>query len=180
MASASADVKELIKKICLLGDGAVGKTSLVRRYVYDYFDDLYIRTIGTKVTKKTVTVGARCRLTLLIYDILGQRDYERLHRLYFRGASGALIVGDVTRQETLVSLTTWANAIREVAGEIPLVFIGNKVDLKRGASIAELRKHTKPFEEAPCFLTSAKSGENVETAFYKLGELLCKSTGEKI
>ena len=85
--------REIIKKICLLGDAAVGKTSLIKRYVYSMFDDKYITTIGTKVTKKSITYtkqaagqATEIRLTLLIWDILGQKQYSRLHPVYYQGA----------------------------------------------------------------------------------------------
>lgn len=164
--------KEVIKKICLLGDGAVGKTSLIRRYVYDFFDDKYIKTIGTKVTKKTLTLSDKLTLTLLIYDILGQKDYERLHKLYYRGSSGALVVSDVTREDTLENMSHWAKSLRDGVGDIPLVFICNKTDLKKTTTKA-IADRARPFN-ASCFLTSAKTGKNVENAFKSLSEMLCK------
>lgn len=164
--------QEFIKKICLLGDGAVGKTSLIRRYVYDIFDDRYIATIGTKVTKRVVTVNEKIKLTLLIYDILGQKRYNRLHSVYYRGASGALIVSDLTRKETIKSMRKWAQALFKVTSRIPVVFIGNKLDLEKPATRA-VEEITKEFK-APYLFTSAKTGENVEEAFLALSKLLLK------
>ena len=80
--------RNYILKVCLLGDGAVGKTSLVHRFVYDVFDDKYIMSFGTKVSKKTVEL-ADARVDLMIWDILGQKTHESLHSAYYRGAVGA-------------------------------------------------------------------------------------------
>jgi len=176
-----AEVREVIKKICLLGDPAVGKTSLIRRYVFDMFDDKYITTIGTKVTKKTVVVpptgqGSDLRITLLIWDILGQREYQRLHPVYYQGAEGALIVCDSTRKETIGNLATWVTSFKNVVGDVPVVFLMNKADLvdpeKFDRSDIEglSRQH-----RAPYLPTSAKSGLNVERAFLTVSEALAKN-----
>ena len=100
--------EETIKKnIILLGDGAVGKTSLVRRFVTDQFSDKYITTIGSKVTKKEIyldTGDDRTHMVLLVWDILGQKGYRFTQALSFGGIEGALLIADVTRKETLGSL----------------------------------------------------------------------------
>ncbi len=172
-------VKDLIKKICLLGDPAVGKTSLIRRYVFDMFDDKYITTIGTKVTKKTVTVpplrpeAPTIKITLLIWDILGQREYARLHPVYYQGAEAAFIVCDGTRGETGRSLATWAQSFHKVVGDVPLVFLVNKWDLIDpatfdGGSIAAVAEQYG----AKVYYTSALVGTNVNDAFTHIAELL--------
>ena len=176
-----AEVREVIKKICLLGDPAVGKTSLIRRYVFDMFDDKYITTIGTKVTKKTVMVPATTgqggvRITLLIWDILGQREYQRLHPVYYQGAEGALIVCDSTRKETIGSLSTWVTSFKNVVGPVPVVFLMNKSDLvdpekfDRTEIEALCKQHNAPY-----LPTSAKSGLNVEKAFLTVSEALARA-----
>jgi small GTP-binding protein len=177
-----AEVREVIKKICLLGDPAVGKTSLIRRYVFDMFDDKYITTIGTKVTKKTVVVpgpvqpSADIRITLLIWDILGQREYQRLHPVYYQGAEGALIVCDSTRKETIGNLATWVTSFKNVVGNVPVVFLINKSDLvdpekfDRTEIDSLSRQH-----HAPYLPTSAKNGLNVERAFITVSEALARN-----
>jgi small GTP-binding protein len=92
-----------IIKLCLLGDGAVGKTSLVRRFVFDVFDDKYLMSFGTKVVKKEIKVGDT-ELDMMIWDILGQRTKDVLHAAYYRGATGALAVCDFTRPDTMKNL----------------------------------------------------------------------------
>jgi small GTP-binding protein len=179
-------------KICLLGDLAVGKTSLIRRYVLDTFDDKYITTIGTKVTKKRLNIELPDKqkevdLTLLIWDIMGQYQ-ERLpttisqfdryipQQNYFFNAKGAIVVSDLTRKSTYKSVKVWISSLFEVTGEIPIIVVGNKSDLKEKHEIKkeDLNTLTKDFN-AKTFLTSAKTGQNVEKMFYSLGELLVKT-----
>ena len=176
-----AEIREVIKKICLLGDPAVGKTSLIRRYVFDMFDDKYITTIGTKVTKKTVMVAptgtaSGVKITLLIWDILGQREYQRLHPVYYQGAEGALIVCDSTRKETIGSLSTWVTSFKNVVGPVPVVFLMKKSDLVDPEKFdrTEIEGLCKQ-HNAPYLPTSAKSGLNVEKAFLTVSEALARA-----
>lgn len=176
--------RNLIKKICLLGDGAVGKTSLIRRYVYDDFDDKYLMTIGTKITKKTMLVkqgtgepisGEEINLTMMINDIVGQVEFERIHKQYYRGSKGGLFVCDLTRKDTLERVEWWLNSFREVAGNVPVILLGNKLDLKEEHEISfgDMAAFAKKFN-CPYFLTSARTGENVERAFKNMGARVCR------
>ncbi len=158
--------RKYILKICLLGDGAVGKTSLVHRFVYDAFDDKYIMSFGTKVSKKTVDVGDT-RADLMIWDILGQKAHESLHGAYYRGAAGALAVCDFTRRPTLDSISSWVSGFRSVVGETPVVVLANKSDLPKTFSPEDVRVLSSTFG-AEFLETSAKTGENVEEAFSRL------------
>ena len=168
---------KLIKKVCLLGDSSVGKTSLVRKYVYDSFDDKYIATIGTKTVKKELEVeyfGKELNLTLMIWDILGQKEYRKVQSMSFQGTSGALVVCDLTRSETLQSLKDyWVPELRKVAGNIPMIFLANKCDLvgQEDFDITELSDYACEFG-GYYMPTSAKTGENVENAFLTLGKSL--------
>jgi small GTP-binding protein len=152
-----------ILKLCLLGDGAVGKTSLVRRYVFDVFDDKYLMSFGTKVSKKTVAFDST-QVDLMIWDILGQRTHGSLHAAYYRGAAGALAVCDRTRQETVDSLSSWVDGFVSVVGDMPLIILANKCDLEPSISMADLRSFCDSIG-SPLLETSAKTGANVEEAF---------------
>src|SRR2546428_13421861 len=103
--------KHIKAKITLVGETAVGKTSLVKRFVLDTFDDRYVATVGTKVTKKTVPVvwrGAPARMDLMVWDIMGEKGFRALLKeAYFEGRQGVLAVGDVTREDTLLDLDSW-------------------------------------------------------------------------
>ncbi len=162
-----------IIKLCLLGDGAVGKTSLVRRYVFDVFDDKYLMSFGTKVTKKSMKIG-EVDLDLMIWDILGQKSQEALHAAYYRGAAGALAVCDFTRPETLKNLKTWIGSFRSVVGEMPIVVLANKSDLEKKYSFSEAEAFGSSIG-CPVIETSAKTGLNVEKAFLEIGTKLLES-----
>lgn len=97
----------LSKKVCLLGDFAVGKTSLVRRFVHDYFDDQYLSTIGVKVSRKTINIAQGeqiVELTMMLWDLAGSEEFTHLRASYLRGAAGVLLVGDLTRPLTFDTL----------------------------------------------------------------------------
>ncbi len=162
-----------IIKLCLLGDGAVGKTSLVRRYVYDVFDDKYLMSFGTKVSKKTVNTGD-AEIDIMIWDILGQKTQEALHAAYYRGAAGALAVCDFTRPDTMKNLNSWLDSFRSVAGNMPVIILGNKADLEKKFTLSELEAVGSSFG---CMVleTSAKTGLNVEIAFSEMGKKLMEA-----
>lgn len=169
------DIKQVKRKVLLLGDGAVGKTSLIKKFVTDKFDDKYITTIGTKITKKDLriqTPDGELILTLMIWDILGQKGYKSIQSSSYRGAEGAMIVCDLTRKDTLDSMAEyWIPEMRKVVGEVPMVFAGNKCDLidERQISKDELEGTAQQFS-SQSFVSSAKTGENVEMIFNALGE----------
>ena len=166
---------DLIKvKVCFIGDAGVGKTSLIKRFVLDVFDDRYIATIGTKVTKKIVEVddgGNQARVMMLVWDIMGQKGFrELLREAYFFGAHGAIAVCDLTNKETLEELRYWIKALTDVAGDVPIVFAGNKADLQNESVVKEADlKDLADKYGAEAFLTSAKTGQNVEDVFKALG-----------
>ncbi len=165
---------ELKRKVVLLGDTAVGKTSLVRRFVFDQFSDRYIQTIGTKVSKKTVEVeyeGEKHSITLVIWDVLGQQGYTNVQRAAFKGSDGALFVCDLTRRDTLYSiLHYWLPTLESVAG-VPGVLLANKSDLEWEIEKGELEEISR-ITGMPYLITSAKTGENVENAFVELAKLM--------
>ncbi len=173
------DARRMKIKICLVGEAAVGKTSLIRRFVLDDFDDKYIQTLGTKVSKKELTVpqdGEVVKVDMTIWDIMGQKGFrELLKEAYFYGAKGVIAVCDVTRKTTLDDLDDWIEGVYSVTGKIPIQFMANKWDLKEQAEIGEeeLVQATKAYE-SPYHLTSAKTGENVESAFQSLAERIAR------
>jgi len=164
----------LQKKICLLGLFGVGKTSLLRRFVENAFEEKYLSTIGVKVDRKRLALpGAPAPLDLLIWDIAGLQENPSLERNYFRGAHGALLVHDVSRPETGAALAQLCAEFFAVAPHAALVVAGNKCDLggARAAAVPALQK-ISGHNAARHFLTSAKTGENVESAFQALAALL--------
>ena len=148
------------KKILLLGDFSVGKTSLVRRYVDGAFDDKYLTTIGVKISKKLVEVdGVECEL--LIWDVEGSTPSKKISLGYYRGASGAIFVTDVTREETLENLQEHKDIFLSENPDAQYVTAYNKADM-----LSEIARER--IVEDDIFLTSAKDDENVEELFIEL------------
>src|SRR3972149_2202940 len=153
-------------KVCLVGEKAVGKTSLIRRYVLNMFDDRYITTIGTKVSKKEVSLyhperDVHVRMDMTIWDIMGEKGFRGLLKdAYFYGANGILAVADLTRSKTLDELDDWIDGVMRVCGRVPTVIAEKQAD-----------QFAKAFDSKYLY-TSAKSGQNVEEAFRLLGEAI--------
>jgi small GTP-binding protein len=170
---------EVIKKICLIGSGEVGKTSLIKRYILDIFDDKYLKTLGTKVSKKELNLDypekdLKLHLTLLIWDIMGQATFRSLlQESYFFGAAGALAVCDSTRVNTLDTLQEWVKSLHKVVGEKPIIVLANKSDLEEQREISPKMLEEVAAKYNSIYLyTSARTGENVEKAFLELGKLI--------
>jgi small GTP-binding protein len=161
-------------KICAVGEEAVGKTSLIHRYVADKYEDDYIRTIGTLISKKTIEMegskGEPAVVDAVIWDIMGRRGFMDLLRdAYFYRANGVFAVLDTTRKATLEALHGWLEGVSNAVGKLPIVVLANKDDLKKEANVT--KKDIKAFAQdwdATPFITSAKTGENVGEAFQEL------------
>jgi len=161
------DMDEMMykRKINLLGDAAVGKTSLILRYVKNQFGDEYLKTIGTNVYKKTIEFEGGS-IILIIQDMMGEKDFKSVQEGAFRGSSGAIAVSDVTRPETYDSLLeNWLPKYREMSDkDNPILFVGNKYDLISDESDIQLGGVDLSQLEN-MVLTSAKTGRNVEYLF---------------
>jgi small GTP-binding protein len=171
----------LVKKVCMLGEPAVGKTSLIRRFVYDVFEDKYIETIGAKVTKKTLRIkyiptGQVFQLRMMIWDIAGHGALDFVKPSYYRDAEGAMIICDMTRRLTLNKVPAWIDSLWSVTQRIPLIVIGNKNDLKaqHEFSTKELGEVSGRYQ-CPFIVSSAKLGDQVENAFRSLGMSLIQT-----
>jgi small GTP-binding protein len=177
--------KEVRNKVCLLGDGAVGKTSLIRRYVLNSFSDDYIQTVGTKTSLRRIEVpfeevSVTVDFSVMIWDILGQRDYRSLHSMYFRGAAGGLLVFDVTRADTFRSLEDWKESFFRVVKPVPMVILANKCDRLEHAAVTQEEMDNLAYRyNCPILKTSALTGENVEKAFFTLAKEICRPIAEK-
>ncbi len=155
------------KKICMLGAFGVGKTSLVSRFVSSVFSDKYLTTVGVKVDKKVVTVDGD-QVTLMLWDIYGQDEFQTVRTSYLRGASGYLLVADGTRQQTLAVARSLHDTAAAVVGRVPVVLVINKADLESQWEV-DARALVRMAEEGwPIIRTSAKTGTGVEEAFLRL------------
>jgi small GTP-binding protein len=161
------------KKICLLGDFAVGKTSLVRQFVEGRFDDRYQSTIGVKISRKTLS-RSYGELNMLVWDLAGDNTLKAFvnTKSYLHGTAGAMIVCDLTRFESLTTFELYARELQNMNQKIPLTFIANKVDLvaERMISNSDLRRVCASLGEETFFLSSARTGEQVEAAFRHLAD----------
>jgi Ras-related protein Rab-11A len=169
---------ELSFKVIIVGPGAVGKTSLLNRFVHNQFDLKYKLTIGVDFLTKTLEYEPQKLAKLHIWDIGGQERFKFLHRSFYDGAYGAFLVFDLSRQHTFSSMKTWLSEMRSIVNnDIPRVIIGNKSDLipEIGQIIDrnEVEEYAKN-EDCLYVETSAKTGENVENAFLELTHRMVK------
>lgn len=151
------------KKILLLGDFSVGKTSLIRRYVEGAFSDSYLTSIGVKISKKLCIIeGVSCEL--IIWDVEGTTPQKKIPLSYYKGASAAILVADVNREETIKGIDAHKKAFLEVNPRGKVVISYNKSDLLNASQIEEFNL------DASSFLSSAKNDMNIEILFTTLAK----------
>ncbi|MFQ5976688.1 MAG: Rab family GTPase [Candidatus Heimdallarchaeota archaeon] len=170
----------ILLKICLLGDGAVGKTSIVRRFATERFSPQYLPTLGIDITSKNVVTAKYPKISarILFVDLAGQEYFGRVRSNYFKGANGYILVYDVTREHTCDNIAKWIKEGWDISGIIPLVIAGNKIDLRekypedsienkkvmqRVERIATLARKEKGFD-IKHFDISARTGEGINEA----------------
>ena len=161
-------------KVVLVGEGGVGKTSLIKQFVYQQFEDKYIKTLGTNVYKKNIGVKdpRRKDVKLQIWDVLGQKVFASILKVAYHNAQGVIFVSDLTKRETLEGLETWVSYAYEHSPKASFVFLANKSDLPNKAfGEEELGAYSYRFN-SPFFFTSARTGENVERAFLTISKAI--------
>ncbi len=159
----------LEKKVCLLGAFAVGKTSLVQQFVSGMFSESYHTTIGVTIQKKIVET-AQETVSLIIWDIYGEDEFQKVRQSYLRGASGYLVVVDATRRATLTTACELYRLTQETQGSYPCIMILNKSDLRDQWEIHETDLAPLQQEGWTIKICSAKTGDGVEEAFSSLTE----------
>jgi small GTP-binding protein len=165
----------LQKKICMIGSFAVGKTSLVRRFVESIYSEAYHTTVGVKVDKKVVQCVGQ-EVTLVLWDIYGEDELQKMRWSYLRGASGYLLVADGTRRATLDKGVELEEKVRQEVGAIPFVFAVNKSDLAAEWELEAALEERTVMKNWNILRTSAKTGEGVEEAFAKLTHAMLGQT----
>jgi small GTP-binding protein len=164
------------KKVCLLGDFAVGKTSLVSRFVHSAFSDRYLTTIGVKIDKKSISIGEKCA-ELVFWDMNGHDRYQQVMVSYTRGAAGIVIVVDGTRPESLSTALELKDRAVGVSVQLPHIIFANKRDLEKQFEMKD-RQIEECFPDAINIVsTSAKTGEMVEEGFTMLAEETLRHSG---
>jgi small GTP-binding protein len=165
-------MKALTAKICILGDFAVGKTSTVERFVNNQFSDKYLTTIGVKVDTKDVLLPDNVMLKLVLWDVAGTDRFGAVEFAYLRGASGFIFVADGTRADTVDAARSLKEQSIERYGEVPSIMLLNKSDLVDDWDVPDTTQTLLQKQFAALFVTSAKTGDNVDTAIAKLGSLV--------
>jgi len=159
-------------KLVALGDGAVGKTSCIKRYTEDSFSEKYIMTIGTTFALKTVEVtsptGSKVTARVVLWDLAGQPTYNELRRRYMAGASMAIIVYDVTRPQTFLDIGEWFTKFITVCPNAVVAVVANKIDRPDRLVPHEAGQMVQKWLDVFHYETSAKTGENVNTLFTDL------------
>jgi small GTP-binding protein len=155
------------KKVCMLGAFAVGKTSLVTRFVDSSFSERYHTTIGVRIEKKALQLGGK-EWHLIIWDLAGEDEFLQIRSSYLRGCSGYLLVADGTRRTTLDAAVNMQQRVRDTIGDVPFVFMLNKSDLADEWEIAERTIDALSRRGWTWLKASAKTGAGVEEAFLTL------------
>ncbi|MHA1649515.1 MAG: GTP-binding protein [Candidatus Helarchaeota archaeon] len=163
-------------KVVILGDGGVGKTSLLTRFVEKTFEQEYKSTIGTNIMRIDYKLMDKITVAFSLWDLAGQQLFQKVRQMYLAGCQAALFVYDVTRPDTLYNLKNWQSELHAIAGTgVKSLMVGNKIDLveERKVSYEEGKKVAD--ELGLSYLeTSAKTGDNVNRAFGSLAFLLVK------
>lgn len=175
MAAAPRNPRQLQFKLVLLGESAVGKSSLVLRFVKDQFDDYRESTIGAAFLTQTVSLDAQTTVKFEIWDTAGQERYKSLAPMYYRNANCAVVVYDITQPSSLDKAKAWIRELqRQADPNIIIALAGNKADLastRRAIPTEEAEKYAQ--EEGLLFLeTSAKNSSNVSELFTMIARKL--------
>ena len=164
----------------ITGEPGVGKTSLVKKFVSGRFTRDYRVSIGANLFVKDLILDSDIEVAIQIWDIAGQEKWEKMRHLYYKGAHGALIVGDITRENTFEQLKGfWSPDLKKFCGEIPKILVVNKNDLKPIISNNEVEDLAQNINVNTIFFSSAKNGQNVEEAFQKIAEDIIISKQKK-
>ena len=155
------------KKICLLGTFAVGKSSLMERFVKSIFSDRYHTTVGVHVQKRTVELDSGTT-DLIIWDLAGEDEFVSLRTAYMRGAGGYILVADGTRRETVSKALEMQKFAARALGGVPFALMVNKTDLRDDWAVQYADLDALTQNGWMVFRTSAKTGEGVSDGFIRL------------
>lgn len=168
-------------KVVMMGDGAVGKTSLVLRYTQNTFSPEYKQSLGASFAVRDLEIQDQ-NIKLVIWDVAGQPSFRQVRRHYYSGAHGALLVFDVTEPRTFMTLQSWYNDFRNVVPEGAIILIGNKVDLEESRQVPpEAAQMLQNWWNVPYIETSAANATGVANAFLLVAEnALEQAKGQRV
>ena len=169
---------EITYKTCLLGDFSVGKTSLIKRFVENKFSDEYLSTIGVKISRKSLAIKTDIReskVNLLLWDLEGKTKFKSITPSYLKGAKGGIIVGDLTRSDTVKNIHKHIKLFLEINQEGVIIVALNKADLIPEEKLAKMIQSYSfnSYERViETYITSAKTGDQVSSLFEQLSSRL--------
>jgi Ras-related protein Rab-1A len=176
--------KSYVYKVCVVGDGGVGKTSLVRKSVNNTFSENYIMTIGSNFSVKPIILSEypQYNITLSIWDIAGQEHFKSVRPPFYKGAKALIYVYDLTRRGSFDNLINWQKEAVKSAGSLPSILVGNKLDLinpdEKRAKKEEINRLMDFLHTNLYFETSAKKGTNVENIFKVVAKTILRKSEE--
>ncbi|MHA2248973.1 MAG: GTP-binding protein [Candidatus Kariarchaeaceae archaeon] len=176
-------------KIVIIGDPAVGKTTLRKSFLGKGFGDNFLMTLGVDMVQKQMQITEKITLDTQIWDIAGQDSLEAITRQFLAGTQGAIMVFDLTRDYTFTNITNWLDRLHaenlDLEQNIPFILVGNKLDLDiyrkvKYEDVIEFLEYLNRHQlysktEIHYLETSAKTGEQVSNSFYKLGEVILEN-----
>ena len=172
--------KTHFKKIIIIGEPAVGKTSLIKKFISGQFSTDYKVSIGTNMFIKEINLDSVRNIKLQIWDIAGQERWTEMRHIYYKGTDGAIIVGDITRKKTFEQIENfWCPDLDKYCENIPKIMLANKEDLVKDISMEELKTYGQKINAKSIIYTSAKLGTNVNKAFKLISELITQNNADK-
>jgi len=171
-------MKNFVFKILVSGDGAVGKTTLLRKYVDGKFDESSIATVGVDFFIKQVIYENVGSCTLQLWDLGGQERFRHLLESFIMGAKGALLLFDLTRMPKIDNILNWVNIVRMHDFNLPIILVGTKLDLEELIAVDDqsAKSIQNAFNMIEYVKTSSKNGTNVERVFNLMVEELIKKS----
>ena len=165
------NAKIITLKIIIIGEPAVGKTSLVKKFVSGQFYKDYLSSIGCNIYTKKIVLEDKHIVTLQLWDIAGQERWINMRHSYYSGAKGVIIVGDLNRKNTFDQIEKfWIQDIKLYCSSAPIILLGNKTDLSNKIEEREIISMGKRIKADLILFTSAKTGDNVESAFLRISK----------
>ena len=169
-------------KVCIFGDGGVGKTSLVNRFLTGFFKPGTIMTIGVDFLMKDIEIQGK-RVALQIWDFAGEKRFQFILPGYVKGTSAGIFMFDITRMSSLTSLHEWLEVFKkgtdEQGANVPIMIVGGKIDLsdRRSVFSIDAKEMAQSYNLLEYIECSSKTGENIELIFTKLAQFLLKNAG---
>ena len=171
---------ETLIKLCIIGDSSVGKSNFLFKFIEGQFSPLHVATIGFDYKSRIITLpNFKKKVKLQIWDTAGQEKYMSVNKNLFQRVQGVMLMYDITSRETFERLNIWLDIIKQMTNDIPIVLVGNKLDLEDNEDDGRIIEYGEGEDFAKendfdFFEVSAKNGTNVEKAFISIAEKILK------